>query len=45
MSTIAHTLQALQHQGLDRAEARQLLLHTLGRPATDRAWLLSLIHI
>lgn len=41
MSTIAHALTALQQQGLDRTEARLLLLHTLGRPATDRAWLLT----
>ncbi len=39
-----HLQQALDHlhaTGLSRTEARQLLLHVLRRPATDRAWLLS----
>ena len=38
---IAHTLAALQAQGLDRLEAQRLLLHALDRPDHDRAWLLS----
>lgn len=39
--SISHTLRALQAQGLDRLEAQRLLLHALGRPDHDRAWLLS----
>ena len=39
--SIAHTLAALQAQGLARLEAQRLLLHALGRPDHDRAWLLS----
>ena len=39
--SIAHTLAALQAQGLARLEAQRLLLHALGRPDHDRAWLLT----
>ena len=38
---IAHTLVALQTQGLARLEAQRLVLHALGRADHDRAWLLS----
>ncbi len=41
MPSIAHTLPQLQAQGLSRLEAQRLLLHALGRPDTDRSWLLS----
>ncbi len=41
MTSIAHTLPQLQAQGLSRLEAQRLLLHALGQPDTDRAWLLS----
>lgn len=41
MATIAHTLNALQQQGLDLTDARLLLLHALGQPRTARAWLLA----
>ncbi len=41
MTSIARTLPSLQAQGLSRLEAQRLLLHALGRPDSDRAWLLS----
>ncbi|MGQ9724413.1 MAG: peptide chain release factor N(5)-glutamine methyltransferase [Tepidimonas sp.] len=34
-------LRAAQSAGLDRLDAQWLLLHALGRPAEDRAWLLA----
>lgn len=39
--TCAQALGAAQAQGLDRLDAQLLLLHALGKPATDRAWLLA----
>ncbi len=39
--SIADTLHSAQQQGLERIEAQLLLLRTLGRPAHDRAWLLT----
>ena len=39
--TLAAALHRLQQRGLPRLEAQMLLLHTLGRPAHDRAWLLA----
>lgn len=41
MSTLAHALRQAQSRGLDRLDAQLLLLHALGRPTHDRAWLLS----
>ena len=41
VATIAHTLVHAQAQGLARIDAQMLLLHLLGRPASDRAWLLT----
>lgn len=38
MTTMA---QALQTSGLERIDAQMLLLHVLGRPTHDRAWLLA----
>lgn len=40
MSTLAHALRQAQSRGLDRLDAQLLLLHALGRPEHDRAWLL-----
>ena len=40
-STCAQTLAAAQHLGLDRLDAQLLLLHALGKPASDRSWLLA----
>jgi release factor glutamine methyltransferase len=37
--TIAQALLQVQSRGLDRLDAQMLLLHALGRPAQDRAWL------
>jgi release factor glutamine methyltransferase len=39
--TCAQALAAAQALGLDRLDAQLLLLHALGKPATDRAWLLA----
>jgi release factor glutamine methyltransferase len=39
--TIAQALAAATALGLDRLDAQLLLLHTLGRPQQDRAWLLA----
>ena len=39
--TFAGALAAAVAAGLDRLEAQQLLLHALGKPATDRAWLVA----
>lgn len=39
--TCAQALQAAATLGLDRLDAQLLLLHVLGRPDTDRAWLLA----
>jgi len=38
---LAQALQAARALGLDRLDAQMLLLHALGRPAGDRAWLLA----
>ena len=38
---ISHTLAALLNRGLSRLEAQRLVLHALGLPDHDRAWLLS----
>ena len=40
MQTIATTLAQAQAHGLARIDAQMLLLHVLGRAASDRAWLL-----
>lgn len=40
-STCAHALAAAQRLGLDRLDAQLLLLHALGKSASDRAWLLA----
>ena len=42
--TCAQTLANVHDTGLARLDAQRLLLHALGRPATDRAWLLSHDH-
>ncbi|MBS0507661.1 MAG: peptide chain release factor N(5)-glutamine methyltransferase [Proteobacteria bacterium] len=39
-TTIAQALTQAQAGGLARIDAQMLLLHVLGRPANDRAWLL-----
>lgn len=39
--TCAQALHAAATLGLDRLDAQLLLLHVLGRPDTDRAWLLA----
>jgi len=44
MPTIADTLRALHRRGLDTTDARQLLLHALGKPVSGRAWLLAHDH-
>jgi len=41
MTRLSQTLLAMQAQGLDRLDAQILLLHTLDRPVSDRAWLLT----
>lgn len=41
MTTYAQALAAAQQQGLDRLDAQLLLLHTLGKEASERAWLLT----
>ncbi|PWW48615.1 [protein release factor]-glutamine N5-methyltransferase [Melaminivora alkalimesophila] len=38
--TLRCALQQAQSQGLARIDAQMLLLHVLGRPANDRAWLI-----
>ena len=40
-STVAQTLARLQRAGLERLDAQLLLLHALGRPPHDRAWLVA----
>lgn len=40
-NTIAQTLAQSQSCGLDRIDAQLLLLHALGRPNHDRAWLIT----
>ena len=39
--TVAQALRAVAALGLDRLDAQLLLLHTLGRPVHERAWLLA----
>ena len=39
--SLRQALQAAQAAGLDRLDAQLLLLHALGRPDSDRAWLLT----
>ncbi|MDW5443829.1 peptide chain release factor N(5)-glutamine methyltransferase [Polaromonas sp. SM01] len=39
--TCTQALTAAQTLGLDRLDAQLLLLHALGKPGTDRAWLLA----
>ena len=41
---VAQALQAAIALGLDRLDAQLLLLHTLGRPQAERAWLLAHDH-
>ncbi|WP_313076540.1 peptide chain release factor N(5)-glutamine methyltransferase [Melaminivora sp.] len=40
-TTLRCALQAAQQAGLARIDAQILLLHALGRPGTDRAWLIA----
>jgi release factor glutamine methyltransferase len=40
-ATVGQALTKLQIRGLDRLDAQLLLLHLLGKPATQRGWLLS----
>ncbi|MDP2264532.1 MAG: peptide chain release factor N(5)-glutamine methyltransferase [Hydrogenophaga sp.] len=40
-TTVGQTLAQAGTQGLDRLDAQMLLLHALGRPTNQRAWLLS----
>lgn len=40
-STVAQALAAAAALGIDRLDAQLLLLHALGRPVNDRAWLLA----
>ena len=40
-STIVQTLEQMRSVGLDRLDAQLLLLHALGRPPHDRAWLVA----
>ncbi|MFZ3219339.1 MAG: peptide chain release factor N(5)-glutamine methyltransferase, partial [Rhodoferax sp.] len=40
-ATLAQGLAMAQAQGLDRIDAQLLLLHALGQPAHERAWLLA----
>ncbi len=40
-ATLAHALGQARTLGLERIDAQLLLLHVLGRPGTDRAWLLA----
>ena len=39
--TLQGALQEAKRQGLDRLDAQMLLLHALGRPVHERAWLLA----
>jgi release factor glutamine methyltransferase len=39
--SLEHALRTAQARGLSRLEAQQLLLHSLGRSAHERAWLLA----
>src|SRR5450830_1485264 len=41
MLTISQALLQAQSHGLDRLDAQLLLLHALGKPAQERAWLLA----
>ncbi|MES2975837.1 MAG: peptide chain release factor N(5)-glutamine methyltransferase [Pseudomonadota bacterium] len=41
ITTVKQALQAAAAAGLDRLDARLLLLHVLGRPLADRAWLVA----
>jgi release factor glutamine methyltransferase len=41
VATVAQCLRHAQAQGLARTDAQMLLLHSVGRPLHDRAWLLS----
>ena len=41
LRTISQALDTAQKQGLDRLDTHLLLLHALGKPETDRAWLLA----
>ena len=41
MPTLAQALSQAQSLGLDRLDAQLLLLHALGRPAQQRAWLMA----
>jgi release factor glutamine methyltransferase len=41
VATIAQAVHAAQARGLDRLDVQLLLLHALGKPAHDRAWLLA----
>ena len=41
VGTIAQAVVAARLHGLDRLDAQLLLLHALGRPLRDRAWLLT----
>ena len=41
LANYEQALQAARTLGLDRLDAQLLLLHTLGRPDSDRAWLLA----
>jgi release factor glutamine methyltransferase len=40
-TNLAQALQQAAAMGLDRLDAQRLLLHSLGRPGHDRAWLLA----
>ncbi len=42
--TVGSALLQAHSQGLGRLDAQRLLLHALGRPATERAWLLTHDH-
>ncbi len=41
MATISQAIRIAQSDGLDRLDAQLLLLHALGKPVHDRAWLLA----
>jgi release factor glutamine methyltransferase len=41
VTSIAHALRQVESRGMARLDAQWLLLHALGRPAQDRAWLLA----
>jgi release factor glutamine methyltransferase len=41
MNLIKNALQATLDKGLDRLDAQMLLLHALGQPTNNRAWLMS----